>query len=302
MRWSRRPSPCSPKDTFADRRPKPVLQGRAGPGGVVGEHNRLFHRLRACRSGDDRRRGPTGSRDDLRQGTRRGDQVGQGDLRIQIMFGRIGFETLDIDPQGGALGAGSRQPIDDARAVGEQDADALTGADRSIHRVGCRRNRRPWPTASPARLVPARPAMRWPRCAIKPSAARHLQPLIVMAGIIIAAELGPMRPQDLIPPTGGVRRGYSARTEPPTGHPFHAHGRNRCQSFPRRRGWRGRRPADCRRISSPSASHKAEYPAPRPPGPALGWSASNGRCRPIPWHSPAPVWHWRQARRDCPRG
>ena len=45
----------------------------------------------------------------------------------------VGFQ---IDAQGRAFCAGAGQAVDDARAVGEDDADALACADRAIDRVG----------------------------------------------------------------------------------------------------------------------------------------------------------------------
>ena len=64
------------------------------------------------------------------------DQLGQGGLRVLILLGGVGFGTLDIDPQGSALGAGAGQAIDDACAALKQQADALSSAAAAVYRVG----------------------------------------------------------------------------------------------------------------------------------------------------------------------
>ena len=55
------------------------------------------------------------------------DQRLQHHLRIVAVAGRVGLDALDIDAQRRAGRAGARQAEDDARAVGEQDADPLPG-------------------------------------------------------------------------------------------------------------------------------------------------------------------------------
>ena len=46
-------------------------------------------------------------------------------LRVLGVALRVGLEALEVEAQGGAGGAGAGEAEDDARAVGEQDADAL---------------------------------------------------------------------------------------------------------------------------------------------------------------------------------
>ena len=93
--------------------------------------------LTATSSGDHAWAGSRPVRsDDLGEVARDRDQVGQGGLRVLAVLGGVGLEALDIDPQGGAGGAGAGQAVDDARAVREQDADALVLADRAVDRVG----------------------------------------------------------------------------------------------------------------------------------------------------------------------
>lgn len=64
------------------------------------------------------------------------DQIGQGCLRVLFMLGRLRFIGLDINAQGGARRARAGEAEHDARAVVEDDADALAGADAVVDRVG----------------------------------------------------------------------------------------------------------------------------------------------------------------------
>ena len=48
---------------------------------------------------------------------------------------RVGDIAFEVDAQRGPLGAGSRQPENDARSVVEQDPDALLRAARSVDRI-----------------------------------------------------------------------------------------------------------------------------------------------------------------------
>ena len=59
----------------------------------------------------------------------------QGLLQRNPVLRRISHVALKIDAQGGALGAGTRQPENDARSVVEQNPDALLLATRSVDRI-----------------------------------------------------------------------------------------------------------------------------------------------------------------------
>src|SRR5262249_7032393 len=88
------------------------------------------------RSGHDARLGPAEPVLDARPAPRAGRQVGERLLRGLAVAGGIGLVALEVEAQRGALGAGAREPEDDARLVLEHDAHALVLSARAVHRVG----------------------------------------------------------------------------------------------------------------------------------------------------------------------
>ena len=64
-----------------------------------------------------------------------GDQVGQRRLRFEILSGGVRLVFFDIDVDRCARGAGAGQAVDDARAVREQDANALPRPQPIVDRV-----------------------------------------------------------------------------------------------------------------------------------------------------------------------
>ena len=60
------------------------------------------------------------------------NQRRQRRLRIEPVACRVGLELFDVDTQRRAAGAGAGQPVDDARAVGKTDAQALVARDAAV--------------------------------------------------------------------------------------------------------------------------------------------------------------------------
>ena len=77
-----------------------------------------------------------GALPDLRQGVDGLDQILQRRLGVEVEGTAGGDVALQVDPQGGPLGAGAREPQHHPAAVVEQHPQALARADRTVHRVG----------------------------------------------------------------------------------------------------------------------------------------------------------------------
>ena len=108
-----------------------------------------------------------------------------------LLARRVGLEALEVDAERRAFGAGARQAKHDARAVVEDDADALLRRHRAVDRIGVgevvgrRRSTRVSALERSARqrgraARAGRPSGRWPRPA---STA-----FVVVARIVVAAE------------------------------------------------------------------------------------------------------------------
>src|SRR5882724_13041283 len=107
-----------------------VIDGHAQRRGPPGRYRKALRH--DSRSGYDRGFAATGAGLDFGERARQTDQWRQRRLRLEPVFGGIGFVALDVDTQGGAGGAGAGESIDDTGAIREQDAQALSACARTV--------------------------------------------------------------------------------------------------------------------------------------------------------------------------